>query len=218
MADRLSIKNDALSELPSAPITAEDEQSLEAAETERVYDQALKELLEAHDWGFANRRVALAVVANTRDSEWLYAYAVPADMGTPKGIVPDWEGMGLGIPVEGLFTPPYYEVWSGAGSAFEYLIENGVIYTNVENAAFEYGASTVSEAVMPAMFARALALEIASRIAMPIKKDRELKGDLIKQAEAAKARAMADDENRNPRRHGIGYVSEAAMARAGYGL
>ena len=215
MPSRLGIKNDALAELPSAPITAEDERSLEARETGRVYDQALKELLEAHDWGFATRRVQLASVTNDRSSEWGYAYAMPTDVGTPRKLIPDFEGAGLGIPLEGPFTPPYYEVWGTFGALPEpyFIIENLVIYSSLQNATLEYGAATVSEAVMPALFARALALEIASRIAMPIKKDRVLKGDLIKAAEAAKDRAMADDMNRSPQYQGFGYTSEIALAR-----
>lgn len=215
MATEIDICNDALAELPSAPITAMDERSLEARECSRVYQPALRYLLEQHDWGFASKRVILAAVTNDRRSEYAYAYAVPADLGTPRKLIPDFAGTGLGIPVEGPFTPPYYEVWSGFGVVSEpfFQLEAGVIYTSLENATLEYGVSTVSEAVMPQMFAYALSMEIAARIAMPIKKDRQLKADLVRQAEAAKDRAMADDQNRSPRWNGTGYTSEVAMVR-----
>ncbi len=215
MPSRLDIMNQALAELPSASITAESENSLEARECVRFYEQSMREMLESHDWGFATRRIALAAVTNDRDSEYTYAYAVPSDMGTPRKLIPDFEGTGLGIPIEGPFSPPYYEIWGTFGALSEphFIIENQIIYSSLENATLEYGVATVSEAVMPAMFARALSLELASRIAMPIKKDRVLKGDLIKAAEAAKDRAMADDMNRSPRYQAIEYMSEVALVR-----
>lgn len=209
MAAKLDIWNDALGELPSAPVTTDDELTLERRECERVYEPCLKELLEIHDWGFANRRVVLAKVTNTRNGEWLYAYAVPADMGTAQRILPGW-----------LFER---DVTSEAAGLYDrlppapYIIEAGVIFTNEDEARLEYGVDMVSEAEMPALFVRALALEMASRLAMPIKKDRVLKGDLIKQAEAAKDRAKADDENRHPRKMPA-FVSEAELARSGYSI
>lgn len=216
MPDRLAIKNMALAELPSAPIASEDENSLEARECSRWYDQALEWLLEQHDWEKANRRSVLAATANDRPSEYLYAYALPDGLGTPRRVIPDLESLGLGLPVP-LPGEPYAETWAFAldNCPVEYIIENSVLYTNVENATLEYGAKTISEAVMSAMFAEALAYRLASHLAMPIKKDRELKADLIKQAEVAKDRAMADDLNRQPQSYGRGSYNEVAAARSG---
>jgi hypothetical protein len=216
-ASRVDICNQALAELPSGLIVSIDEASPEAAYCRRLYPQCLSELLESHDWGFATRRAALAALANDRADEWLFAYAVPADVATPRSIVSDIGGAsGAGIPVPAFESAPYFEMWSGlcSGGA-SFIVENGVLYSNVENATLEYGVKGVSEAQMPAMFARALALELASRLAMPIKKDRTLKGDLVKQAEAAKDRAMADDANRAPRSYGLDLVDEVAEARGG---
>jgi len=52
--------------------------------------------------------------------------------------------------------------------------------------------------VFPAMFARALALELASRLVMPLINKRERQGDLIKRAEVARDRAISDSRNRDP--------------------
>jgi hypothetical protein len=71
----------------------------------------------------------------------------------------------------------------------------------------------VEEAKMPAMFKRALALELASRLAVTLLDDRAKKGDLIQQAEAAKRRAMAEDQNRFPRRD-INAPDEVALVRS----
>lgn len=218
MASRISLMNEALAQLPTAPIVTEEENSPAAREVVRYFDRVVAELLEIHDWGFATKRSALAVLTNDREDEWAYAYAVPGDMGTPRMVIPDLESLGLSIPVEGPFTPPYYEVWAGIDQAFgpTFIIEGGKVYTNIEDATLEYGRSTIEPASMPALFQQAVVMELASRIAMPVKKDRALKADLIKEAEAAKARAMADDENRHPRQFPRAFTSEAAIARGAY--
>lgn len=221
MASRLQIKNMALAELPDAPIASENEASLQARETNRFYEPCLKELLEAHEWGFANRRVALASIVNERDREWGYAYQLPSDLGTPIGIVPDWTSIISGV-TPGLsansITSLYGDCPQILNSEYlkDYVIEGETLYTNLENVILEYGLSSVNENVMSALFQRALVLELASRIAMPLGKSRELKGDLIQAAEVAKARAMADNDNRYPRRHSEGYVSEVERARMGW--
>lgn len=218
MASRIQIKNMALAELPDAPIASENESSLQARETGRFYEPVLKELLEAHEWGFATKRVALAALTNDREGEWLYAYQLPADLGTPIGIVNEWNGTydpllspsgNLLAPIYGLYPLSYL------GDA-DYLISGGLLYTHKASAVLEYGAADAGESDMTALFQRALVLELASRIAMPLGKSRELKGDLIQAAEIAKARAMADNDNRHPRRHSEGYVSEVERARMGW--
>lgn len=220
MASRIGIKNEALAELPASRITAEDEASVEARETAAAYDDCKRDLLESHPWSFATRRAVLAEVTNPRSSEWLFAYAVPSDMASPRYLIPDLSALGLGLPIPGSSIPPYYEVWSGLnfGAYPIFILENGVIYSNIETATLEYGVNNINESVMPGLFRRALALEIASRIVMPIKKDRQLKGDLIKQAEAQKSRAMAEDDNRHPKAFpNLGYMNEVGLARSGYG-
>lgn len=197
---RLSVCNQALAELPDAPIAALDEKSLQARECGRVYDACLAGLLEAHEWSFANKRVVLAALANDRPNEWLYAYALPTDMGTPRSV----------LPPNGTIPLPWAYLQNN------YLTESGILYTNQAMAVLDYGASSVAESVMPAKFVRALVLDIASRIAMPLIKNREIKGDLIKQFEVEKERAIAIDMNRQPQGYPP-YIGEAEYARAGYG-
>lgn len=219
MASRIQIKNMALAELPDAPIASENESSLQARETGRFYEQTLKELLEAHEWGFAVKRVALATVANDREGEWLYAYQLPSDLGTPIGVVNEWSGSyePLLSPATGNLLAPIYGIYPLSYIAdADYQIHGSLLYTHRSGAVLEYGASDIGESDMSALFQRALVLELASRIAMPLGKSRELKGDLIQAAEIAKARAMADNDNRYPRRHSEGYVSEVERARMGW--
>jgi hypothetical protein len=216
-AARIDICNQAIAELPAKPIQSIDENSLEARECRRFYPQVIREMLEGpHDWSFQNRRTVLAQLAtNGRDREWAYAYAVPADMGTPIRVLPDFDSLGLGIPVP-LPGDPYMETWATQLGSIEmpYIIENGTLYTNAATATLEYGVNDIEEVVIGPLVERAIVAELASRLAVPVKKDRKLKGELIQEAEVAWARAMADDLNRQPQSYPE-YVSEVMLARSG---
>lgn len=217
MPAKLDIWNQAIDLIKAKRVDSPDENSLEARTCRLHYPQAVSAMLEGpHDWSFQNRRVALAVLANERTSEWLYAYALPADMGSPIRLIPDLEAAGLGYPVP-LPGEPYAETWALPNGAYDtpYLIENGVLYSNTENATLEYGINDIEEADLTAKVADALITDLASRIVVPVKGDRKLRRELMEEADLLWQRAMADDQNRNPRMSGQ-YVSEAEAARAGY--
>ncbi len=202
MAVSITICNLALGELRASAIADIGEDSIEAQNCARYYPQCLKLLLERHDWSFATRIAPLAALSvNPRASEWLNAYALPADCATPKRLVPPANGVLACWPVE----------W---GQAF--IVEAGLLYTQVPGAILEYSSADISEAVMPALFADALAYALAARLAVPIRDSREMKGQLLQQAELAATRAMADDENRAPQRD-VPFSDEVMMAR-GFGL
>lgn len=214
---RILISNLAIAKLPSQPIQSISESSLEARECARYYDHVISTMLQGpHDWSFQNRRVLLAQLANSRPNEWMYAYAAPADMASPIRVIPDIDSLGLGIPIP-LAGEPYSEVWATALATIEaeYILEDGVIYTNVEKATLEYGIGTIEEADIPPLVADALASELAYHIAVPVKKDRKLKGELFTEKELAWARAIADDQNRHPQSQS-GFGSESMAARQGY--
>ena len=200
MAVSITICNLALGELRASAIADIAEDSIEAQNCARYYPQCLKLLLERHDWSFATRIASLAELSdNPRASEWLHAYALPADCATPKRLVPPVDGTLACWPVE----------W---GQAF--IVEAGLLYTQIPGAILEYSSGDVPEAVMPALFADALAYALAARLAVPIRDSREMKGQLLQQAELAATRAVADDENREPRRD-VPFSDEVMVARAG---
>jgi hypothetical protein len=218
-ASRINICNQAIDIIKAKRIQSLTENSLEARVCNTHYPQMVSEMLEGaignHTFSFANRRGVLAVVTNDRSHEWAFAYAVPADMGNAVAILPDFEGVGLGLPVP-LPGQPYAETWAGLGGyEAPYRIENGVIYTDIENATLEYGINDIEEAVLPAQLAKAMVSDLASRLAVPVKGDSKLKRALQEEADLYWQRAIADDKNRNPERSGE-YVSEAQAARAGW--
>lgn len=191
----IAVCNVALAEVRASAIADIDDDSAEANACAIHYPDALQVLLESHEWGFARKRVTLASLANDRSGEWVYAYSVPPDMAVAGTLVYPQQ-----TPISGVYYPWPYDWPRPPFWMSDFVLDGGVIYTNLEGAIFEYTGRDIEESRMPAMFKRALALELASRLAITLLNDRTMKGDLIQQAEAAKRRAMAEDLNRNPRR------------------
>ena len=211
MASLLGICNEALSEIAADPINSIDEASSSAFYCRQHYNSVMAEILTWTDWDWSLRRVVPAVRANDRLGEWLYRYAKPADMAEAVRVLPTVTDQVTALPVVGPYPFP---AWDALGK-LPFLLAEGSIYTNVVDAILEYQVSSVDPAVIDRLAARAAALELGARLAMPIKKSRDLKGDLIKQAEVAKQRAVAESENRAPRIE-TDYVSTVEYARMGY--
>jgi hypothetical protein len=211
---RLGIWNMAADRVSAGQMQSMDENSLEARACRRWYPHVVASMLEGpHDWSFATVRVRLAEKTNDRDPEWHRAYQLPSDCGSPGKVLPDLGTLGLGIPVP-LTGDPYAEVWSGLGHdyAVPYLIEGDTLYTQAENATLSYTLSNIEEGRIGPKLAEALALELATHLAVAVKKDRALRAEVLAEAEVAMARAIADDMNRQPQRDSH-YVSEALLAR-----
>jgi hypothetical protein len=204
----ISVCNIALSEVRASTIVSIDEDSAEAKACAVHYDDCLQLLMETHDWGFARVRANLASLAvNDRPGNWLYAYAIPEDMANATALV--WPQQ---TPLSGVYYPWPYLYPRPPFVFSDYVIAGETIYSNVSGAVIEYVSRNIEEARMPSMFKRALALELASRLAITLLNDRALKGDLIQQAEAAKRRAMAEDLNSYPHRDRA-VVDEVALVR-----
>ncbi|WP_066807137.1 hypothetical protein [Sphingomonas asaccharolytica] len=204
--------NVALGEIAADTIASIDEGSLSSNHCKRHYDDCVADLLALHDWGAAIKRVTLAETINDRPGEWAYCYAKPADAGNFRRILPPLSSSpDNSYPVWGWWTAP---LWRALGP-LPYVEDAGSIYTNVAGAVLEYTVSTLTEANMRPLFRRALAMMLAARIAMPIKKDRQLRNDMIALADNAVRVAMADDQNRYPRVQQE-YVSEIELVRGGW--
>jgi GNAT superfamily N-acetyltransferase len=220
VVSQLAVCNQALDRIRAAPIATINENTMEAAKCARFYPLAVADMLDGpfdHDWSFANVRVALAQrPVNDREFEWLYAYAVPANMASAIRVIPDFEGAGLGYPVP-LLGEPYAETWAVAGGFYEtpYIIEAETLYSNVENALLEYAINDIAGLNVSQKVITALELDLAARLAFPVKADKEREKTLAQAAATAWERAIADDRNRQPQQSGQ-YLSEAMVARRGY--
>ncbi|MEO7468533.1 MAG: hypothetical protein ABIV36_16075 [Sphingobium limneticum] len=210
MATQVGICNEALSEIAADPINSIEEASSSAFYCRMHYASVLAEVLTWTDWDWAIRRVTLAAQINDRKGEWLYRYGRPADMADAIRVLPAVDEQVHSLPAAGPYNFP---AWDALGK-LPFATANGSIYTNVAAAILEYQVNAVEPAAIDALTARAVSLELAARLAMPLKKSRELKKEKIAEAEVARQRAIAESENRAPRRQ-IDYVSEADYARMG---
>lgn len=214
----LEFCNRALARIRAGSIQSLTENSPAARECSRFYPEVISEMLEGpHDWSFANRRERLARLAtNDREHEWTYAYALPANLASPIRVIPDLGAAGLGLPVP-LPGDPYAESWAVQGLYIEtpYRIEGSTLYSNIENATLEFTVNDISGLNVSQLVILAVTLELATRLAVPVKGDSEREKTLAQAAEIAWQRAIADDRNRHPEHSGQ-YVSEAMMARRGY--
>jgi hypothetical protein len=205
----ISVCNLALSEVRAPQIISLDDDQPEARACAINYDDCLQLLLEAHEWGFATVRTTLAAMdLNDRNGEWLYAYGLPEDIASKAALIYPWQ-----TPISGVYFPWPYNFPRPPFMHSAFVIAGSAIYSNTQGAILQYVSRDVEEEMMPAAFKRALTLDLASRLAIALRDDRTMKGDLIQQAEAAKRRAMAEDLNRYPRRDEP-FFDEVAQVRA----
>ena len=202
--------NEALALLPAEPVTNISEQSLEARECRRFYKGVVAEMLEAHHWGLATKRIALAGVLNDRPGEWPFAFAKPSDMAFPVKMMP-----GSGGVYQGWFLRDG-AYWTLSGRRmFEQV--GSTIYSALDGGMLEYTSFGITEADFTNLFKRIVVLELAARICQPITKNSTRMRELMAQAEGERQRVIANDMNRSQPTYGQG-VSEGELVRFGGGL
>jgi len=217
---QITLCNRALARIKAGQIASMSEQSLSAEKCRLFYPETMGDMLEGdHDWSFSTVRVRLAKLAtNDRSSEWQFAYQLPSNMagGGAIRVIPDLEAAGLAIPVP-LPGEPYSEAWALNSMYIQtpYDIEGSTLYSNVDSATLEYGISDIAGVNVPNKVITAFALDLASRLAVPIKNDQTREIALQAAARVAWEQAVADDRNRQPQQTGQ-YVSETILAREGY--
>ena len=211
------ICNEAISDLPAHPITDINDSRKEARECARHLPGVVSDLIGMHDWAFVRRRVALAVVANAREGEWSYAYALPDEMVSAIKLVRSYSSS---PSLEVVVTPMlYWGAFDAALPAIDYDIADGVLYTNLETAVLEYSTDALEPNKWTPLFAQAVIRTLASRIYRPILGEKADTNEwMAKQAAAQRAlnEAVADDLNRSPRVR-RNFVSEGQRARQSYG-
>lgn len=209
MAALITLCNQALAQIAAGSIADLDEGSIESRECKRFAQPLLDEMADWSDSIMLGRtRVVLASVTNDRPAEWLYAYAVPADMRTAIAIRAVQDDAQY-LPQAGPYTFPLQD-----SEPLAYMVEGSVIYSNVETATLVYAKSTITAGDLPPLGQRAFVTELASRIALPIKKDPKSAAQVANMAARDRARYIADEENKSPRGT-TRYISEVEYARSG---
>lgn len=208
----VQICNEAISDLPAHAIAGIEDTRTEGRECNRHLNGVVADLIASHDWTFARRRISLALVANDREGEWAYAYALPDEIVSPIVLVRDHSASSAGVVV----TPMLYWPTISAGyELIDYTLADNLLYTNLEFAMLEYSLDAVEPNKWHPLFQQAVIRLLAARIYRPVMGGKaDTQEWLVKQqaARAALNEAIADDLNRFPRRR-KDFVPEAVLAR-----
>lgn len=193
----------------SKTISSLDDPGQNAQSCRRWYKPVVSRLLEMHHWGLATKRSPLVEVTNTRSTEWLYAYAAPADMAFPVGVTLD----------SGVSSVSYYRGLAGLIAVTYgkpiFVYNSGVIYSNMAGM-LEYVSFDITEADFTANFADIVVLMLASRLALELPKDYDLSKSLADDAQAKINLAITTNMNTGNRQYGQ-VASEGELVR-GTGL
>lgn len=188
MITELSIANAALARIGSAPISAFDEETDRAAQVAAVFQDTVDLSLTAYAWSFARATKALALLAETPENGFRYAYALP--VGAIAGPL-------------ALLTDPR----AAASQMREFALESGKLYAD---SAPLWGAFLFRAApdTWPADFRVFVTVAVAAALAVPICHDPSLKADLTAEAHGPPSRdgrgglferaALADAQRAGP--------------------
>lgn len=137
--------------------------SVEAGKCKVFFPIARREILEHMDWSFARRRKLLTPIVADSDV-WQYAYARPSECLKERRILKVHDGYGQTLPVASRSAFSLGEEQSNA----EFVVENGVIFTNEPDAVLIYTVDITDSTKFPASFLPAFSHMLASYIVGPI--------------------------------------------------
>lgn len=157
------------------------ENSPEAKACKLWYDMSRQHTLEAFDWSFARRRLALATHPDAAPYQrWSFRYQYPANCLKARKIENP-----LGPDADAI---PYEIELSDDGSA-------KTILSNLDEAVLIYTSDITQTSLFSMFFVDTLASLLASRIAIKLTGKRTLKGDMIQQYNTLLRMAPAYDAN-----------------------
>ena len=165
-------------------ISSVGDQSTEAALCGRFYDMVRKSLLKLYGWGFATVMADLTITEETND-KYTYVYEYPEDC----------------LRVMSVYAPGD----TTSADYVTYTVDGDIqkvrrIATDVEDARISYIYDVQDCDTMPAEFIDALALSLASRLALPLASDGRLAQAVGQQAALAvdTAKRMCAVEQKRP--------------------
>ncbi|WP_343684004.1 hypothetical protein [Asticcacaulis sp.] len=146
------------------------EGSAEAALCARFFPVARDFLLEAHDWGFATTRIAVALGAVTTPPAWQYAYVQPNDCVRALAVLNPED------PHEDQRNPFIRETTPDGTVT--------LVYCNVANAVLRYTRRVTDPTRYSPLFVEGLSRVLASYLAGPL-----IKGDVGRKEGAEQMKA-----------------------------
>lgn len=180
-SSQVEICNMALANLGVTTFIAQmNERSKEAGVCRLFFDSVRDATLEAFDWGFARRRVRLALTSGSV-TNWAHVYAYPSDCIAARRIVIPGDRR----PRANQRIP--FEV-SGDG-------QKRLILSDVEAAELIYTMRVEDPNLFSASFVAAMSAALSARIAMPLTVSTTISNNAIQLAGRALDAAVASDEN-----------------------
>lgn len=162
----IDICNRALTEIGSGTIESLSDNTKGAKRLAIIYDQALRELLEAHVWGFARKVATLPLNETDPASGWGYAYQLPKDCLST-----------IHLSVE----------------SDEYEVIGDELHTDREQAVLHYVAYIDDPKKYSPMFARALSKYLAVDLALTVSANIPLRDRLRKEFQEVWLQATKTD-------------------------
>lgn len=154
-----------------------DERSVEARQCRLWYEPCRREVLEAHDWHFARRRLALALHADDPPDQWGYRYQLPSDLIAVRSI----ENPFAAGTVFTRFDPTAN--WGSLTDAVAYELEVAdsgeevTLLTDMQDAVLFYTRDQEATATFPALFVNALSHYLAGKVAMALTGKKQIQDD-----------------------------------------
>lgn len=201
MATKVQICNLALSHIGQHSIQSLDEATKLAQYCNLHFDNTRDAVLRDHAWGFAKKRLTLALTGDTY-SGWDYAYAYPDDCLVAHEIF-DLTGSVTGTA----YDPDTDTYYSTGKVEFEVSVNNAlsqkIILTNKESAELMYTARVTNVGLFDPLFVDALSYALALKLVQPLKADtalrQELSNSYVRLVERAKA-VSANETYKKPDR------------------
>ncbi|EPR42726.1 hypothetical protein dsx2_2643 [Desulfovibrio sp. X2] len=138
----VGICNMALTSIGEEVISSLDQNTKAASLCAVHYDTARRETLEAHEWNFATRYQALAMMPSSPTSRWAYAFKVPSDCVKARSIADD-----MSAPFE---------------------VAGDLLLTDQPSVTLIYTTNVTDVSLFTGRFSRTLSFLLASLLAVPM--------------------------------------------------
>lgn len=180
----IDIANQALGYLGEQTIASMSESTKEARQVSLHFDQTLREIMEKHRWSVGRKRKRMTRSAIVPSFGWTYAHVIPQDC----------------IRILDIFEISQQDPTLSPVPIRKFEKEPGLILSNVKHCGLVYIKQVISSDLSPLMI-KALAIKLASKIAIPLGESRlfgelyNLADNAIKDAWLSDARQSRSGEN-----------------------
>ncbi len=175
MASETNIINFALRALGAKRITSRTDGSANANSADDVYDLVRDQVLRAHNWNFATKRIQLAELAATPTFGFDHQHALPSDWIRTVSVHDNDAGLG---------SLEYKEETTGSQRVL--LSDSATVY-------LRYVAQITDPTFYPSDFVVALSIELAKRLALAIPNSNTIKADLDEEVKKLILGARSND-------------------------